>query len=241
MYSSNINTIDPYDHSTWKDKIFITIDVDWACDEILNFTLDIIEKYTLKATIFCTHKTELLTTMRQNKNIEVGIHPNFNFLLHGEYTYGKNYKEVLEYYLDIVPEALSVRSHSMTQNSVMLQSFHSYGLKYDCNQFIPFHLGIELAPWYFWDFKLIRIPCFWEDDIHCLYKWKWNIDSFINIKGIKVFAFHPIHLFLNTNDMENFKQCRPYYNDPSALKKLRNNDYGTYSFFIDLIKKLKSG
>ena len=50
----NINVINP---SSWKDKMFLTFDIDWCSDEVLLYTLDIIEKYNIKATFFVTHET----------------------------------------------------------------------------------------------------------------------------------------------------------------------------------------
>ena len=102
---------------------------------MLSYTLDIIEKHNIKATFFVTHETKLLVRMWNNPNIELGIHPNFNPLLNGDFRYGKNFEEVIEYYKNIVPEAVGVRSHSMTQNSPILDTFEKFGLIYDCNTF----------------------------------------------------------------------------------------------------------
>ena len=43
--------------------------------------------------------------MRANQNIELGIHPNFNPLLNGDFRYGKSIDEVIKYYKKIAPEA----------------------------------------------------------------------------------------------------------------------------------------
>jgi hypothetical protein len=99
--------------------------------------------------------------MRKNPNIELGIHPNFNFLLNGDFRYGKSVEEVIKYYKDIIPEALSVRSHSMTQSSFILDKFEKYGLLYDCNTFIPYSSAIIIKPYKYWTKNLIKIPYFW--------------------------------------------------------------------------------
>ena len=46
--------------------------------------LNLIEINNVKATFFFTHQTSLLDKVKKNKNIEIGIHPNFNNLLAGE-------------------------------------------------------------------------------------------------------------------------------------------------------------
>lgn len=52
------------------DNIYLTLDLDWACDEVWTF----IEKEDLKCTFFITHQTPLLTRVRATPNIEPGIH-----------------------------------------------------------------------------------------------------------------------------------------------------------------------
>jgi hypothetical protein len=234
MIFENIKSIVISNPSTWQDKIFLTFDLDWCSDEVLSYTLDIIEKCDIKATFFVTHNTPLLERMRANPKIELGIHPNFNFLLEGDFRYGKNIKEIIKYYKDIVPEAVSVRSHSLAQSSKMLDIFEEFGLIYDCNTFIPFSSGIEVRPYNITN-KLIKVPHFWEDDVHCLYRWDWNVKKFLEYKGIKVFDFHPMHIFLNTEDFDRYKQIKANFNSKYELSKYRYSGYGTHTFLLDLI------
>jgi hypothetical protein len=236
MKFENIKNIDITNEVSWKEVLYITFDIDWCSDDVLSYTLDIVEKYNISATFFVTHKTTLLERMRKNPKIELGIHPNFNPLLNGDFRYGKNIDEVVNYYKNIVPEAVSVRSHSMTQNSLILDSFEKYSLKFDCNTFIPFSSNINLKPYEHWTNKLIKIPYFWEDDIHCIYEWNWNIDKFLNYDGIKVFDFHPIHIFLNTENMDRYEKSRKFHKS-KKLYSYVNNDYGIYNFLKDLIKE----
>ncbi|RXK07201.1 polysaccharide deacetylase WbmS family protein [Halarcobacter bivalviorum] len=237
MIFENIKNIDVDNLESWQNKIFITFDIDWCSDEVLSYTLDIVEKYNIKATFFVTHKTSLLERMRVNPNIELGIHPNFNPLLNGDFRYGKNINEVIKYYKNIVPEAVSVRSHSMTQNSPILDSFEKFGLLYDCNTFIPFSSGIELQPYEHWTEELIKVPYFWEDDIHCIYNWEWDVKKIMNYSGIKVFDFHPIHIFLNTEHLDRYEKSREWHNCVENLEKQIYNGFGTHYFLINLIKK----
>lgn len=100
-----------------EDLVFMTFDIDWCSDDILLFTIDLIKKYKIKATLFITHHTDIIKDLSNDDNIEIGTHPNFNFLLNGNFKYGKNIKEIIEYFLEIFPNAVSVRSHSLTQNT----------------------------------------------------------------------------------------------------------------------------
>ena len=237
-----IKDINIGDKSSWSDKIFITLDVDWAQDYVLSYTLDILEKYDLKATIFATHTTPLLDNLRYQKNVEIGIHPNFNFLLDGDYRYGNNFKQIIEYYLSLFPDAKSVRSHSMTQNTPILRAFSDYGLKFESNHFLPYGEKIQsLAPYLFWDKKLLRVPYFWEDDINLLcYEQNFSAKEILRSSGLKVFDFHPIHLYLNTSTLKQYQDSKSSFNKEALDNFINTKDYGTRDFFVDLMSAINN-
>jgi hypothetical protein len=80
--------------STWQDKLFLTLDIDWAHDEILAKTIDLLDRSGVQATWFVTHDTPLLERLCANPNYELGIHPNFNWLLAGDSRNGATAVEV---------------------------------------------------------------------------------------------------------------------------------------------------
>jgi len=90
LFFENIKIIYIENILSWQGKIFLTFDLDWCSDEVLCYTLEIIEKYDIKATFFITHYTPLLEKIRKNSNIELGIHPNFNYLLSRDFRYRQN-------------------------------------------------------------------------------------------------------------------------------------------------------
>lgn len=240
MIFEQIKNINVIDTSTWIDKIFLTFDMDWCSDEVLSYTLDFIEKYDLKATFFVTHETNILKRIRKNKNIELGIHPNFNPLLNGDFMYGKNIEQVLDFYKKLVPEALSIRSHSLTQNSLILSMLNKFDLTHECNSYIPNNSGIKLKPYLHWDKRLTRVPHFWEDDLHCIYKDLWDVNDYKNNKGLKVFDFHPIHIFLNTEDLSRYERARDSFKNYKLLEKFINTkSYGIKDFFFSIIEENK--
>lgn len=205
---------------TWE-KVFLTIDIDWACDEVLLDTLHIIENADICATWFVTHDTPVLERLRSNPKFELGIHPNFNFLLNGDKRNGVNAEDVVARLLKIIPEATTIRSHSTTQSSPLLSLFRSMGLRYDCNHFIPEQTRIELKPWLLWD-GLIRVPYFWEDDIFCIYDSNSSIETLVlERKGVKVFDFHPIHIFLNTDSLILYEKTKEIHHSPRELIRHR--------------------
>ncbi len=223
---SNISDIKLALSNQWPDSLFLTFDIDWASDEVIANTIDLVEKADVCATWFVTHDTPLLKRLRDNPKFELGIHPNFNNILAGKSdpVNGESAEEIVERLLLLVPEAKCVRSHSMTQSSVLLQMFREKGFTHDCNHFIPHHAGIKLRPWYLWA-GFVKVPCFWEDDVAVIYR--ENLDEIKKLafgEGLKVFSFHPIHVFLNTEKMERYEESRPYHRSPRELLRFRNNE-----------------
>lgn len=244
MHFDRIKEIDLKNSANWNETAFLTFDIDWASDEILNDTLDIVEEYDVCATFFVTHNTPVLNRIRQNCKFELGIHPNFNFLLSGTSENESNYLEVINNLMEIVPEAKSVRSHSLTQNSRLLDIFQKAGLTHESNHFIPYHSNIELRPWYHWN-GLIRVPFGWVDDVHCLLGNEGNkyqqsqFDIGMQTKGLKVFDFHPIHVFLNTESLDRYENTRHVHQKPAELISHRYEGYGIRSILIELLESEK--
>ncbi len=239
MITELISNINLQNKFSWEDKLFITIDIDWAHDVIIEDTLNLLEEAQASATLLITHKTKLLSKLFNNKLFELGIHPNFNNLLNGTAEKSLDSTKVISKLLEIVPNAKCVRSHSMTQNSKLLDIFHQKQIKYDLNHFIPLESGIKLRPWKSWN-GIIKVPYFWEDDIDCINNKKHNMKDLLLYEGIKVVDFHPIHIFLNTESLERYEASRIHLNNPKELKKMRFDGYGTRSKFKELLEQIKS-
>lgn len=222
------------EENTWKDKLFITSDIDWASDEVLDFTINLFEKYNTKCTFFATHQTVLINNL--SSNFDVGLHPNFNFLLQGDFRYGKSYSEVIDYYEELLGRKKLFRSHSLTINSYIKSEIANRGYIINSNEYIPFSSNIELKPYI--DFNnVISIPHYWEDDLCMIKDDGFNLEEIINKKGLKVFDIHPIHIFLNTENMIRYENAREYFQNYSQLKKhVNTSSYGTRDFLIDLMK-----
>lgn len=222
------------EENTWKDKLFITSDIDWASDEVLDFTINLFEKYNAKCTFFATHQTELINSL--SNDYDIGLHPNFNFLLNGDFRYGKSYSEVIDYYEELLGRKKLFRSHSLTINSYIKSEIANRGYTINSNEFIPFSSNIELKPYI--DFNdVISIPHYWEDDLCMIKDNGFNLYEILDKKGLKVFDIHPIHIFLNTENMKRYESARPYFQNLKELKKYANiTSYGTRDFLIDLMK-----
>ena len=131
-----------------------------------------------------------------------------------------------------------MRSHSMTQGTSLLQAFVNAGLTHDANHFIPGSSGVEPKPWRLWN-GMIRVPYCWEDDVFCLYRERGiaepDVAETVRRAGLRVFDFHPIHIFLNTESMNRHEQTRDLHQHPEALIEHRYSGYGTRSMLLDLL------
>ena len=232
MKSAKISEIDT-DNDEYLDKIFITVDIDWANDDLIEIALDMLEEQRVKCTFFVTHETSTLNRIRRNSNFELGIHPNLNPLLHEASNRTKLARERFEELLEIVPEAQSYRCHSMVTSSRVLEIASEFGLKYDCNYFIPYQAGIELKPWKIWN-EIIRVPYFWEDDISLEYGIEESPTELKNIlerPGLRVFDFHPVHIALNTEHLNRYKNLKDSQQYPGVVFNAAFAGYGTRNKF----------
>lgn len=240
---STISKIAPNHDDTWASKLFLTFDIDWAHDNVLMDTVGLVTESGIPSTWFVTHPTPILNEIRKCKNQELGIHPNFNALLDGSGDSECNPRTILRDLLVIVPEAKSIRSHSMTQSTRLLDEFKAIGLSHDANHFIPQHANIKLKPWFLWN-QLCKVPYVWEDDVHLMYEsigisQKDPVELAGEMSGIKVFDFHPIHVFLNSESLDRYECTRSLHNNPKELIKYRYEGYGTRNRLIDLINLAK--
>ena len=227
-----IRDIDVSREESWCGHTFLTFDIDWAHDEVIGYAIDILELHDVSATFFVTHDTPMLSRLKENPAFELGIHPNFNFLLQGDDRSGRTAEEVIDRLLAVVPEAKSVRSHSMTQSSRLLELFSQKGLTHDCNTFIPSTLKIDLIPWKDWN-GVVRVPYTWEDDLAWFY-----LDEDVGGHkkgGLRVYDFHPIHLYLNTSGLDVYENSRKVHGVPAELEKFRRKGDGAFSTLEKLI------
>ena len=160
--------------------ILITLDIDWASDFTIKKVDEILKEKNIKATWFVTHKSAYLKNLSKNRNYELGIHPNFL----SNTTQGKTPKEILKKLKKIVPSAVSLRTHSLHQNSHLLSLYKDYGIKFDTSLLL--YKTKNIKPHYHPLFELHRVPFFWEDDVEVYEKNPdWSFKSTKHIKGPK--------------------------------------------------------
>jgi len=191
------------------DDAYLTFDIDWTCDEAVQYVLDKLEQYSCKATFFITHESPLIERMKENEHIELGLHPNFRkFLCPDKSVRPYDLEAPLRELKNIVPDAVSVRCHSLIQGTVFFNLFKDFDLLVDCNPYIPYSQGVEIRPWRFWTGTLV-VPFVWSDYIDALRMGNTEPRDLLVTEGvIKSVVFHPIHVYLNISTIEEYEHFR---------------------------------
>ena len=68
---ANIRDIDPNVRESWENRIFVTVDIEWSKDEIIEDVINLVEKKNIPVTWFVTHETKLLGRLRENPLFEL--------------------------------------------------------------------------------------------------------------------------------------------------------------------------
>ncbi len=191
------------------DQTFIlTLDCDWAPDFILDEVREMLLRKGAHTTLFITHPSEALKNWEKEKIFELGWHPNF---MPGS-SQGENPSQVANYLNEIAPNAISMRTHNLMQSTPLIKDFLKYApsILNDTSLYLPnqihinsfqLHLGNNLS--------INRFPFCWEDDLHLLSGGDLDFPWLpFSTKGICILNFHPIHIYLNTNDFSVYHRIR---------------------------------
>lgn len=218
---SKVNSLDETD-----PEFCITIDVEWSPDELIDIVIDKLNSYKIKATFFATHPVRI-------KGHEIALHPN--------YLSFETYEETIAKLLGYFQNAKGVRGHRLMTDELLLSIYQKLGILYQSGYLM---LGMKNIRPFFLEFNVMEIPLFYMDRIHFDEPWfskkGFSINS-IDLKspGLKVFDFHPIHVFLNTEKSSRYETAKKYYHEPKLLESYRNKaKEGIGTYFDSLLESL---
>ena len=236
MQFKTLNEIDLQDDTSWRGAVFLTLDIDWACDEVLLDSIELIEQAGVRATFFATHATPLLTRIADNPLFELGLHPNFNELLRGTPDAGgMSATEVVNRLASIIPGTRSFRSHSLSWGDVISQAIRSAGITTVSNHLIPEQSGIVLKPYADW-YGLVHAPYFYQDSACFYFSDNTPIEGLARREGLKVFDFHPMHIYLNSERLERYEGLRELVRRPDVLLENRYEGEGARNSLLRLME-----
>lgn len=215
--------------------IVLSFDTDYAPDFVLEDILNIIDMYRFQATFFCTNAFP----GNDRSNIEFALHPNFM----PDSTQGDSVEDILFNFKKDFPTAIGVRTHRLYWYAGLQEKLIDHGITYDSSIFLPFHSHLAQVR----IGKLIRIPYWWSDNIHLLHGMDCNAVRLPGLKepGLKIFDFHPIHIYLNTKDLDDYREALKTISPlreatPKQLDVFRNSGSGIGTFFEKLCKHIKT-
>src|ERR1035437_6832731 len=170
------------------NDIVISLDMDWAPDFIIDAVANMFLLNKVKATWFITHDSDGVQRLIDHPDLfEIGVHPNF---------------------MSVVPNAKSVRTHGMLYSAVLSRTFAvDFGLEIDSSIFLAEMPYIIPHQVFYGDKSLIRMPYFWSDDGEMSITQSPSFElsnKEFNKPGLKILDFHPIHVFLNSENMDNY-------------------------------------
>ena len=212
-----------------SQQIYITLDLDWLADEYLSASLDILEKYRVKATIFATHESALLREL-DPLDYEIGLHPNFD---QGD---GRFNLEALYDLHRLYPKAVGTRSHTLLFGSRLLPELRRCRMKYESNIFMFMHEGLHCVAR---TNEITSVPFNWSDDKHLELECDFDVAELplLSNHGLNVFNFHPVHIYLNTDVYSRYESAKGSFNRPEMSEYI-NQKRGIGTLFENLCKNI---
>jgi hypothetical protein len=234
-----------YDLNTPLAACAVTLDTDWAPDFVLADVADLLQAHGVPATWFCTHPSPVLDQLRQTPALfELGIHPNFL----PNSSQGKTPADVLRFCMDLIPEATSVRTHELCQSATLFAlTMAETPVTTDVSLFLRLGRGLQPCEIRRGCRTLLRLPYFWEDDVEMDYDTPaYDVPTLLAGPGaLRIFDFHPIHIYLNSADMTPYRRMQAAVAGPltaaaeSAVAPFVHDGYGTRTFFCELLTALQ--
>lgn len=219
--------------------------MDWAPDFAIDFVADLLLSSSVKATWFLTHTSPSVDKLKEHPDLfELGLHPNF---LTGS-SHGETAEEVLEHCAVISDTAVSARTHGLFQSTPLLDLIvRRTSIRIDVSLFLPHFANLYPFRYRMNGRELWRVPYLWEDDFEMERRtpW-WHLDPLIALDGLKVLDFHPMHVYLNSNQMAAYRSCAQSVPSLKELKPggaeefINKAEDGTQTLFREVLSFLNA-
>jgi len=206
------------------DELILTLDIDWAPDFVIDEVASLLKEKRVRATWFVTHESEAIGRLREEPELfELGIHPNF---LPGS-SHGSTPADVLAYMNSLVLDAISIRTHAVVQSAPLHDAIATHtNVKVDSSQFLPGMHQIQPIEYWCCGKWMLRLPIFWADNyVSELPEPNWRLAPLLEVPGLKVMDFHPIHVYLNSATGENYQRLKQQV---SRLDQLVRHDVQSF-------------
>ena len=220
-----------------RPVFILTADVDWASDYCIDALAAFAHERSVMPTLFVTHESPAITSLRTQRRVECGIHPNF--LPHS--SHGEEPGAIITHMLSIQPNPVAVRCHHYVENSEIAHMLAVTGLRVDSN--VCLFLQPSLKPLSHWS-GLIRLPCFWEDDVHWERGFAWDfarLRKAFFAPGLKLLNVHPFMFALNIPDAAFYARHKRHIQtlDPVSAHQMRFPGLGPATFIAEMFDAVR--
>lgn len=223
-----------------KCRVFVTIDLDWASDSVIEEAMDWFDKNKIPVTVFATHESKAI--VERMATLEVGLHPYFS----PDSSQGSTPDETVET-LSKIPINIPVyRSHRFLDSNQIREHMEKMGIKVSSNVCTDLN---PVAP-FIHRSGMLEIPIAFEDG--CYLERGHHLEDYhkilqlISESEIFVMVLHPMHFVLNTPHyqwMRDIKDStsRDRWNKLTTdeANQLRYSDWGIASFVKRLLNLIQ--
>lgn len=134
--------------------LIVTIDLDWACEPAIDYTLRVMEELQVPVTVFATHRSAAVESRAEN--LEVGLHPYFGG---NDSSHGSTIQQVVEHVMGIPHNLKAFRCHRFAGSNETDTAMLDAGMTISSNVCTD----LEMIPPFRNRSGLLEVPIFMED------------------------------------------------------------------------------
>lgn len=194
------------------DPWVFTMDLEWSPPGVVREALEVFDRRGIRCTLFLTNDLGDFDF----GDHELALHPNCVDL--------SDMGGPVDHLLRVAPEAKGVRWHALFGSQRLYDLYETRGIRYESNIMMQDQVGIR-------PYRLTRrvweVPIFFMDNMHLLMAGDRVADFTpeslaLDGPGLRVFDFHPVHITLNTEHMDRYRDAKKDYHDPARLRAQAN-------------------
>lgn len=212
----------------------LTMDVDWASDDVLREVLNWFIENKLPITAFCTHDSAVAREFQEHPLVEIAIHPNFSKAADP----ALKVRQLKRFY----PSAVGSRSHRNIIGRDFTDALAKEELIYDSSKLLWLANYCEAYPLYN---GMVEIPYVWEDGVHVELNTSMDTEQLhLDSPGVKILNIHPVLFFLNHRSYQTLKEFTSQFSDLTSVPyevycKNVNHSFGIGDFSKALFTGLR--
>jgi len=151
-------------------------------------------------------------------------------------------EDILNELLDLYPEAIGLRSHSLYVHSKLRSIYAKRGIQYESN-YMMYRVN-DIKPFIMLP-DVIQFPIYFMDDEWFRRQKKENkqppsAKKFFEPSGLKVFDFHPPHIAFNTPTTEYYQRHKEeYWSNTTDIERIRYEGFGVRDLFKSLLEEIE--